>query len=104
MLPEELQTNATAAALDSALGGSITGGKYDRGELTLEIEAGQIVRACRGLKNEQQFIRLSSLTAVDFYPSEPRFEVIYHLHSPARNERLRLKCRVVGEQPEIDSV
>jgi NADH-quinone oxidoreductase subunit C len=26
------------------------------------------------------------------------------LHSPERNERLRLKCRLPGSDPEIDSV
>ena len=36
-------------------------------------------------------------------PSEPRFEVIYHLHSLERNQRLRLKCLVSGVNPEIDS-
>ena len=50
---------------------------------------------------------------MDWYPREPRFEVVYHLHAlplgapgapPARSERLRLKCRVAGEAPEIDSV
>ena len=34
------------------------------------------------------------MTAVDRYPAEPRFEVVYHLHSIERNERLRLKCRL----------
>jgi NADH-quinone oxidoreductase subunit C len=46
---------------------------------------------------------LSTVTAVDRYPSQPRFEVVYHLQSIARKERLRLKCRLSGEQPEIDS-
>jgi len=41
---------------------------------------------------------------VDRPPAEPRFEVIYHLHSLARNQRLRLKCWVSGSKPEIDSV
>ena len=47
---------------------------------------------------------MSTVTAVDRYPAEPRFEVVYHLHSIERNERLRLKCRLAGADPEIDSV
>jgi NADH-quinone oxidoreductase subunit C len=36
---------------------------------------------------------------------EPRFEVIYLLHSmERRSERLRLKCRLHGDNPEIDSI
>ena len=34
----------------------------------------------------------------------PWFEIVYHLHSLERNERLRLKCKVDGANPEIDSV
>jgi NADH-quinone oxidoreductase subunit C len=51
-----------------------------------------------------QFVRLSGITAVDWTPEEPRFEVVYLLHSLERNERLRMKCRLPGDNPEIDSV
>ncbi len=47
---------------------------------------------------------MSTLTGVDWYPAEPRFEVVYHLHSLERNERLRVKCRLPGGDAEIDSV
>jgi NADH-quinone oxidoreductase subunit C len=94
-------------------GAAIEEGKLDRGELTLTVAPAQIVAICRFLKESVQFNRLSAVTCVDWYPMEPRFEVIYHLHAipsgapsqpPVRNERLRLKCRVSSEQPEIDSV
>jgi NADH-quinone oxidoreductase subunit C len=74
------------------------------GELTLEISPGKIASVCGFLKYDQDFVRLSSVTAVDRYPAEPRFEVVYLLHSIARNERLRLKCRLPGLEPAIDSV
>jgi NADH-quinone oxidoreductase subunit C len=73
------------------------------GELTVEIAPEKLVAACLFLKRDLQFERLSTVTAVDRYPSSPRFELVYHLHSIARNERLRLKCRIGGENPEIDS-
>jgi NADH-quinone oxidoreductase subunit C len=73
------------------------------GELTVEIAPERLVEACRFLKENLKFERLSTVTAVDRYPSEPRFELVYHLQSIARNERLRLKCRLAGERPEIDS-
>lgn len=83
---------------------ALLGTTLDRGEQTLEIAAAKIAAVCRYLKDEQQYVRLSAVTAVDRYPGEPRFEVVYLLHSLERNERLRLKCRLGGEQPEIDSV
>jgi NADH-quinone oxidoreductase subunit C len=72
-------------------------------ETTLIVDPARIVDLCRHLKDSEQYVRLSGITAVDMLPSEPRFEVIYHLHSLERNQRLRLKCRVSGANPEIDS-
>ena len=73
------------------------------GELTVELAPERLLETCRFLKDNLKFERLSTVTAVDRYPSEPRFEVVYHLHSVARNERVRLKCMLAGENPEIDS-
>jgi NADH-quinone oxidoreductase subunit C len=74
------------------------------GELTVHIAPEGIAGTCLFLKNTMQFERLSTVTAVDRYPSQPRFEVVYHLQSIARKERLRLKCHLAAEHPEIDSV
>ncbi len=74
------------------------------GELTVDIAPERIVETCEFLKHSMQFERLSTVTAVDRYPSEPRFSVVYHLQSIAGKERVRLKCRLSGEHPEIDSV
>jgi NADH-quinone oxidoreductase subunit C len=47
---------------------------------------------------------LSDLTALDHYPNEPRFETVYHLYSIERNHRLRLKVRLPGDDPRVDSM
>jgi len=106
MLPEALSAQPLLAALAARHPAAITGGSLERGEATLEIASGELVAVCRFLKQEQQFDRISAVTAVDRYPGDPRFEVVYHLHSIPRNERLRLKCRVgLGDDGgEVDSV
>ena len=104
MLTGNLPDRPLAAALDAFDGDAISAGNFTRGELTLEIAPAKIVSVCGFLKYDQQFVRLSTVTAVDRYPAEPRFEVVYHLHSIERNERVRLKCRLGGANPEIDSV
>jgi len=104
VLVKELNDDPVVSALAGAEPEAVVGGQLDRDELTLEIAADRIVNVCRHLKNEQKFTRLSTVTAVDWYPEEPRFEVVYHLHSVERNLRLRLKCRLSGANPEIDSV
>jgi NADH-quinone oxidoreductase subunit C len=110
MLPENLRglgvarEGAVAASIDAFDADAITAGKFERNELTLEIAQGKIVSVCGFLKYDQSFVRLCTVTAVDRYPAEPRFEVVYHLHSVQRNERLRLKCRISGVDPVIESV
>jgi NADH-quinone oxidoreductase subunit C len=104
MVPEHLKEDPVVSALQSALPGALAGAKLDRGELSLEIAPASIVAVCRWLKDLLGFVRLADLTAVDLHPREPRFEIIYHLHSFARNERLRLKCRLAGDSAEVDSV
>jgi NADH-quinone oxidoreductase subunit C len=104
MLPENLKEHATAAALEAFDANAVVTARFDRDELTVEIVPEKIVSVCGFLKYDQGFVRLSTVTGVDWYPAEPRFEVVYHLHSLDRNERLRLKCRLPGGDPEIDSV
>ncbi len=74
------------------------------GETTLIADPARINEFCAYLKHDEKFVRLSGITAVDWHPAEPRFEVVYHLHSIEKNPRLRVKCRLSGDNPEIDSV
>jgi NADH-quinone oxidoreductase subunit C len=104
MIPDNLQEYSAAAAVDRFDGDALMGGKHELGELTLEIAPAKMVSVCGFLKYDEKFVRLSAVTAVDRFPAEPRFEVVYHLHSIERNQRLRLKCRLPGEQPAIESV
>jgi len=104
MLPENLAQNATAAAIEAFDSSAVTGGKLDRGELTIYVAPEKIASVCGFLKYDLGFVRLSTITGVDWYPAEPRFEVVYHLQSLSRNEWLRVKCRLPGNDPQIDSV
>jgi len=99
MIPESLRENAVAAALDDVA----TTAKFEFNELTVEIAPENILEALRRVKNDLKFERLSTVTGVDRYPEEPRFEVVYHLQSIAGKQRLRLKARVSGQNPEIES-
>jgi NADH-quinone oxidoreductase subunit C len=104
MLPDNLRDHAVAQAVEAFDADALSGGRYEYRELTLEIAPPKIASICGFLKYDQKFVRLSTVTAVDRYPAEPRFEVVYHLHSVERNERLRLKSRLPGVDPQIESV
>src|SRR3954463_3805418 len=102
MLPDHLKEHAAAIAVDAFDADAIRAGKFESGELSLEIAPAKIASVCGFLKYDQKFVRLSTVTAVDRSPAEPRFEIVYHLHCIDRNERLRLKCRLSGTEPTIE--
>jgi NADH-quinone oxidoreductase subunit C len=77
-----------------------------RGELTISIDSRDLRRVCEFLREAPSlsFRFLSDLTAVDHYPIEPRFEMVYHLFSIENSSRLRLKTQVAGADPKVDSL
>jgi NADH-quinone oxidoreductase subunit C len=103
MIPEELQHVPFVQAL-AAREGTLLAAAVSHGESTLEIAPEAIEHVCRILKQQFQFVRLSSITATDWYPMEPRFHVTYHLHALETNQRVRLIAKAGGDHPEIDSV
>ncbi len=103
MLPDVVAENPVAMVIDQQLPEAIVDAKLALGELTLGIAAAFIVDVCRILKESARFERLSGITAVDWWPREPRFEVVYLLHSMRHNIRLRLSVRV-DEDQELDSI
>ncbi|HPT27165.1 MAG TPA: NADH-quinone oxidoreductase subunit C [Bryobacteraceae bacterium] len=104
MLPESLRSVETAVALDAQDAAAVTGGELNLGEALLWIRSEKIVEACRFLRDQRGFERVSGVTVVDRHPVEPRFEVVYLLHSVSRNERLKLKVALPGESADLDSV
>jgi NADH-quinone oxidoreductase subunit C len=51
-----------------------------------------------------RFDVLVEVTAVDWWPSEPRFEVVYHLVATRVPAQLRLKVRLGGEDAQVHSL
>ena len=49
------------------------------------------------------FERLTAITAIDWWPRDPRFEVVYLLHSVKKKARIRMVLRA-KESDSIESV
>ena len=71
----------------------ITDAKWDRGELTLTVAPGSIVEAALAAR-AAGYNFFEDLTAVDWYPSEPRFQLSYSLLSHSLKQRIRLVVRL----------
>lgn len=77
--------------------------KYDREELTITIARENIVAACLALK-EAGYTFLEDVTAVDWYPSEPRFQISYSILSFSLKRRVRLAVRLASDDASLDSI
>lgn len=76
------------------------------GDAVAVVEPGALRGVMRFLKDDSRlaFNVLLDVTAVDYLGSEPRFEVVYHVLSLTNNRRLRVKVKLPGEKPAIDSM
>jgi len=92
------------AALKASLGEALLARDDFRGQTSLELEPQALLPAARLLRQVRGFDLLAGLTASDAWPSEPRFSLIYVFYSVRMNGFLRLKVRLPGTAPEIDSL
>jgi len=82
---------------------ALTDAKFDRGELTLTVASEQLVAACQALKRAG-YNFFDDMTAVDWFPSSPRFQLSYHLLSHKYKEHIRLRVLVDEAGAEVDSI
>jgi NADH-quinone oxidoreductase subunit C len=103
---DELKSHPAVARLVAWNSAAVQGAKFDREEMTIYVDRSSIREACAVLRDDAEcaFNFLSDVTCVDWYPSEPRFEVVYHLLSIAKKERVRLKVRLDSDSPAVESL
>ena len=103
---EQLKDRAEGAALLAWKPAVVTGAKFDRNELTVWLDRVGVRDACQMLKSEPklQYNAIADITCVDWFPREPRFEVVYHLFSTVNKKYFRLKVRLAGDDPSVDSL
>ncbi len=94
MLPEIAAQNPLAVELEKNLPGSIVDAKVAVDGLVLYVASDQIAAIGKYLRDEAGFDRLTAVTGVDWWPADPRFEVVYFLHSLKNNARLRMVTRL----------
>jgi NADH-quinone oxidoreductase subunit C len=70
----------------------------------IRVPSAGLVDVCRALRDRSEFafVLLADITAVDWWPREPRYEVVYHLSSMTR--RLRLKVPLQGDAARLPTV
>jgi NADH-quinone oxidoreductase subunit C len=76
-----------------------------RDQVTIYLKQDQIIEGCRLLRDEFSFGVMTDETAVDYWGRrEPRFDIVYQLHSREHNLRLFIRTGVSGENPSTPSM
>jgi NADH-quinone oxidoreductase subunit C len=83
-----------ASHIEAKLPGIVLEKAIAFGELTLVVAPADIVRVLAALRDDTSclFEVLIDICGVDYPEREKRFDVVYHLLSPRRNQRIRVKC------------
>ncbi len=82
---------------------ALTDAKADRGELTLTVAPDRIREACTALK-AGGYNFFDDVTAVDWHPEVPRFQLSYHLLSHGFKEHIRLRTLVDEADASVPSI
>jgi NADH-quinone oxidoreductase subunit C len=101
-----------ASAIIETLAPLVPGAAFEVGKSVdfpcVYVPADRLVDTCRALRDTPslRFDVLTEVTAADYLPRNPRFEVVYHLLSIPHRMRLRLKVRVAdgGSVPTVQGV
>jgi NADH-quinone oxidoreductase subunit C len=75
-------------------------------QTTVYVPRENLPMVARALRDRADlgFRFLAELTAVDFWPREPRFELVYLLVSIEHRLRLRVKVKLYGEDARVPTV
>jgi NADH-quinone oxidoreductase subunit C len=99
----EHAADPAVAALLTWKSAAVTDAIWDRSELTLTIARDDIRDAAKAVR-DSGYNFLEDVTAVDWYPAEPRFQISYHIISHGLKKRVRLRAFVPSDDPVIDSI
>jgi NADH-quinone oxidoreductase subunit C len=103
VLPEVVAEHPVAKALTAYLPDAIVDARQEIDGPVFYIAPAHITAVGNYLKNSENFEQLAAITAVDWWPAVPRFEVVYLVHSYANNSRLRLLVKI-HEGEAVDSL
>ena len=103
-----LETSVIYTALTDQFDTAVTTFEQSHDVFSFEVDSDSIVEVMQFLKDDKtmRFNFLTTLCGMH-YPEAPidrQFAMVYHMHNWMDNVRIRIKCFLNGEYPEINSV
>ena len=100
---EEFSEHPAVKAILAWKPAALTDARFDFDELTLTIGAEEI-RAAAATVQAAGYNFFEDMTAVDWFPSSPRFQLSYHILSHSLKERIRLRAMLDEADPSVESI
>ena len=98
-------------ALIASLQEAVPGAQIERApsvdlQTTIFVAPADLTTVARALRDgpDLAFTLLAELTAVDYWPRAPRYELVYLLVSIAHRQRLRVRVRLPADDPHVATV
>jgi NADH-quinone oxidoreductase subunit C len=95
---------AIVAALTAAVPGAAFQAEPSLDRPTIAVPSEHLLAAAQAVRDRLGFDVLTEVTAVDRWPAEPRFEVIYHLVATSSPALVRFVVRLAGDSPGVRSL
>ncbi|MQB43468.1 NADH-quinone oxidoreductase subunit C [Rhizobium sp. ICMP 5592] len=93
--------NELATYLTEVRGALISSSEIKYGELNVTTTAENVIALLTFLRDDAKcgFVNMTDICGVDWPQRPDRFDVVYHLLSPKKNLRIRVKVPVAEDQP-----
>jgi NADH-quinone oxidoreductase subunit C len=93
--------NELSVRVGEQKGSLVLASEVAHGELSITVAPQNLIEVLRFLHDDSacRFINLTDICGVDYPGREERFEVVYHLLSPSKNQRIRIKVPTSEDKP-----
>ena len=97
----DVALNRLGEHIVSKLPGAVSAFRVALGELTIEATVADILKVLRFLRDDAEcrFVCFIDICGADYPEREMRFDVVYHLLSPYKNWRIRVKVQTDEDKP-----
>lgn len=104
MSGETVQKTYVEEVLEALPAEAVRGREQFRGQWAVLVAMNSLLDVLSQLRDRWGFRYLIDVTAVDFHPRTPRFQMVYHLWCHERNALMRVKTWVDADPPCVPSV
>ena len=97
--PKVVIREGLVEAVKAAIGDAFLSAKHAADETSIDVRREALADVIRTLRSQFEYQQLMEIAGVDYPEREERFDVVYHLLSVTRNDRLRIRVTTAEDKP-----